>query len=128
MKAVAFVTAALLVTGAIPFTHAQPGDLACNQEPGNRFYWLERAFCDLSPNGPERAHGIVIWNLGISGTAESWKAPAPPSFRLLQTRGWDVIMLKRHNPSSTTSHAEKVRGQSCLDATCRTSCLTRPAD
>ena len=76
-------------------------DLACNQEPGNRFYWVERAFCDLEMSGPERAHGIIIWNHGISGTSPSWRAPAPPAFRLLQARGWDVIMLKRHHLAET---------------------------
>ena len=41
---------------------AQPADadLACDQEPGSRFYWVERAFCDLSMSGPARAHGVVI--------------------------------------------------------------------
>lgn len=76
---------------------APPGDLGCNQEPGNRFFWVERAFCDLPPNGPDRAHGIVIWNHGISATTEQWRAPVPPVFRLLQVRGWDVIIVKRHN-------------------------------
>src|SRR5439155_612315 len=76
---------------------AAPEELACNQQPGNRFFWLERAFCDLPTNGPERANGVIIWNHGISGTTQSWMAPAPPAFRLLQARGWDVIMLKRHH-------------------------------
>jgi len=72
-------------------------ELACGQEPGNRFYWVERAFCDLSVNGPEKAQGVIIWNHGISGTTEQWRYPVPPAFRLLQTRGWDVIAIKRHN-------------------------------
>jgi len=82
---------------------AQPTneERACNQEPGNRFYWIERAFCDLEMVGPDRASGIIIWNHGISGTNPSWRAPAPPALRLLQARGWDVIMLKRHNLAET---------------------------
>jgi pimeloyl-ACP methyl ester carboxylesterase len=76
---------------------AEPADLACGQEPGNRYFWVERAFCDMPAHGPERAAGIVIWNHGISGTTQSWRAPAPPAFRLLQARGWDVVMLKRHH-------------------------------
>jgi pimeloyl-ACP methyl ester carboxylesterase len=76
---------------------AAADDLTCNQQPDNRFFWLERAFCDLPPHGPERASGVVIWNHGISGTTQSWMAPAPPAFRLLQARGWDVIMIKRHH-------------------------------
>jgi pimeloyl-ACP methyl ester carboxylesterase len=76
---------------------AAPDELACNQQPGNRFFWLERAFCDLPAYGPERANGAVIWNHGISGTTQSWMAPAPPALRLLQARGWDVVMLKRHH-------------------------------
>jgi pimeloyl-ACP methyl ester carboxylesterase len=80
---------------------AAPDDLACDQEPGNRYYWLERAFCDLPPYGPEQAHGLILWNHGISGTTQSWKAPAPPVLRLLQFRGWDVIMLKRHHLAET---------------------------
>lgn len=87
----------VLAHGAAPATAAAADDLACEQQPGNRFFWVERAFCDLPVNGPERAHGAVIWNHGISGTTQSWMAPAPPAFRLLQVRGWDVIMLKRHH-------------------------------
>jgi len=51
--------------------------------------------------GPGRARGIVIWNHGISGTNPSWRDPAPPALRLLQARGWDVIMLKRHHLAGT---------------------------
>jgi pimeloyl-ACP methyl ester carboxylesterase len=80
---------------------AQPADWSCRQDPGNRFYWIERAFCDLDWGGPERAHGIVIWNHGIHGTSESWRAPAAPVLRLLQARGWDVIVLKRHHLAET---------------------------
>ena len=80
---------------------AASDDLACNQEPGNRYFWVERAFCDLPAHGPESAQGAVIWNHGISGTSRSWMAPAPPAFRLLQARGWDVIMLKRHHLAET---------------------------
>src|SRR2546428_674276 len=75
--------------------------MSCQQAPGNRFYWVERAFCDLEPSGPEKARGLIVWNHGISGTLESYKAPAPLAFRLLQARGWDVIMIKRHNLAET---------------------------
>jgi len=91
-----FATAFLLLTAA-PGISAGADDLACAQEPGNRFFWMERAFCDLELKGPERANGVVIWNHGISGTIQSWMAPAPPVLRLLQGRGWDVFMLKRHH-------------------------------
>ena len=80
---------------------AQSADMSCQQAPGNRFYWIERAFCDLELNGPEKAQGLIIWNHGISGTLESYKAPAPLAFRLLQARAWDVIMIKRHNQAET---------------------------
>ena len=102
MTVMALAFAALLWLFPAP-AGAQPraADLACHQEPGNRFYWLERAFCDLGMHGPERAHGVVIWNHGISGTLPAWRAPAPPVFRLLQERGWDVIMIKRHNLAET---------------------------
>jgi pimeloyl-ACP methyl ester carboxylesterase len=101
------VTVALLLVAALlslsgPLrVSAQPADLACGQTPGDRYFWVERAFCDLPAAGPERALGVIIWNHGISGTTESWRAPAPPAFRLLQARGWDVIMLKRHNLAET---------------------------
>jgi pimeloyl-ACP methyl ester carboxylesterase len=75
----------------------------CRQEPGNRFFWVERAFCSLPAHGPERALGIIIWNHGIHGTTQSWMAPAPPVFRLLQRRGWDVVMLKRHHLGETAA-------------------------
>lgn len=81
---------------------AQPVDLSCQQAPGNRFFWVERAFCDLEMNGPEKAQGLVIWNHGINRTLESYKAPAALVFRLLQRRGWDVIMIKRHNQAENT--------------------------
>ena len=93
----ASVLLGLFISLAPRMAGAQAGDLACGQEPGNRFFWVERAFCDLPANGPERANGIIIWNHGISGTTQSWMAPAPPVFRLLQARGWDVVMLKRHH-------------------------------
>ena len=80
---------------------ADSNDLGCQQEPGDRFFWLERGFCDLPVHGPDRANGVVIWNHGISGTRQSWMAPAPPVLRLLQHRGWDVIMLKRHHSAET---------------------------
>jgi len=92
----ALLAMALVVLGASRAA-AQPDALACNQQPGNRFFWLERAFCDLPSHGPERANGVIIWNHGISGSTQSWMAPAPPAFRLLQARGWEVIMLKRHH-------------------------------
>src|SRR6267143_61610 len=100
MRIAAILVGALLWL-APRIADAEPGEMACGQEPGNRFFWIERAFCDLPPNGPERAHGIVIWNHGISGTTQSWMAPAPPVFRLLQSRGWDVIMVKRHHLAET---------------------------
>src|SRR5574341_2126353 len=81
---------------------AQPVDMSCQQAPGNRFFWVERAFCDLEMNGPEKAQGLVIWNHGINRTLESYKAPAALVFRLLQRRGWDVIMIKRHNQAENT--------------------------
>jgi pimeloyl-ACP methyl ester carboxylesterase len=84
-----------------PHVVAQSDDLACQQQPGNRFFWLERAFCDLPTAGAEHASGVVIWNHGISGTTQAWMAPAPPVVRLLQARGWDVIMLKRHHAAET---------------------------
>lgn len=83
---------------------ATPDELACNQQPGNRFFWMERAFCDLPAYGPERATGAVIWNHGISGTTQSWMAPAPPALRLIQARGWDVVMLKRHHGAEASSN------------------------
>lgn len=93
--------AALFLLPATAAAQPTNAELACNQEPGRRFYWVERAFCDLEMSGPERAQGVVIWNHGISGTNPSWRAPAPPAFRLLQARGWDVIMLKRHHLAET---------------------------
>ena len=98
----AVLVVALLML-AVPGAAAPPDPLACNQEPGNRFFWTERAFCDLPAHGPQRAHGAIVWNHGISGTTQSWMAPAPPAFRLLQARGWDVIMLKRHHAAEASN-------------------------
>ena len=59
--------AAALVLRVPAASHAQPDELACGQEPGNRFFWLERAFCDLPRNGPDRALGIVTRRRSRSG-------------------------------------------------------------
>ena len=91
----------LLAPVSTPAQTAQTDPLACKQEPGSRFFWVERAFCDLPVHGPDKALGIVIWNHGISGSTQSWMAPAPPVFRLIQARGWDVVMLKRHHLAET---------------------------
>lgn len=91
------ILALLALCAATPAIAAPPEDAACNQQPGDRFYWVERGFCDLEVHGPERARGIVIWNHGLSGTRVQWSAPVPLTFRLLQARGWDVIIIKRHN-------------------------------
>jgi len=69
----------------------------CGQKPENRFYWTERAFCDLRVHGPAKAQGVVIWNHGLSGTNVQYAAPAALTLRLLQLRGWDVIKNSRHN-------------------------------
>jgi pimeloyl-ACP methyl ester carboxylesterase len=84
-------------------------DLTCNQSPGSRYYWVERAFCDMESHGPDRANGIIIWNHGISGTTEQWRYPVPPVFRLLQARGWDVIALKRHNLAEVNAESSLYR-------------------
>lgn len=81
---------------------ADPPDLRCEQEPGNRFFWTEWGFCDLTAHGPGRARGIVIWNHGISGTNEQYKAPPALVFRLLHARGWDVIKIARNNLGETS--------------------------
>lgn len=71
--------------------------LRCGQEPGDRWSWLERGYCDLPRHGPGKAQGVIIWNHGIAGTIVQHKAPPAHAMRMLQTRGWDVIAIKRHN-------------------------------
>ena len=80
-------------------------DLRCGQEPGNRFFWVERGFCDLQMLGPERALGIVIWNHGISGTGPQYQVPPALVMRLLQAKGWDVIKINRNNLGETSVEA-----------------------
>jgi len=92
----AFLAAMIVLIGAA-VAGAAPATLVCDQEPGARLYWVERGFCDLEMNGPEHAQGIIIWNHGINATTEQWRAPTPPAFRLLQARGWDVLILKRNH-------------------------------
>jgi pimeloyl-ACP methyl ester carboxylesterase len=86
-----------------PAAPAAETDLWCDQAPGNRFFWTEWGFCDLSPHGPHAAQGIVIWNHGISGTSEQFKAPPALALRILHARGWDVVKLNRHNLGETAS-------------------------
>src|SRR5437773_5954093 len=91
------VLATTLLLLTIPHeVSAQADDLACAQQPGNRFFWVERAFCDLALNGPDRANGVVIWNHRMSGTNQSSMAPAPPILRLLHACGSALLMLTRH--------------------------------
>ncbi|MBI2204437.1 MAG: alpha/beta fold hydrolase [Candidatus Rokubacteria bacterium] len=90
-----------LTLGAGTSAAAAPDPTACGQSPGQRFFWVERAFRDIPLLGPARAQGVVIWNHGIHGTNESWRDPAPPVLRLLAARGWDVVILKRHNLAET---------------------------
>ena len=71
--------------------------MRCGQGALNRWSWAERAFCDLPWHGPTKASGIVIWNHGISGTSVQYASPVPPVFRLLQSRGWDVVKIARNN-------------------------------
>lgn len=94
-----FVAAALATT---PVVVADAPDLRCGQEPGTRFFWTEWGFCDLEPHGPEKARGLVIWNHGISGTAEQYKAPPAMALRLLHARGWDIMKLNRNNLGETS--------------------------
>lgn len=105
---VAFGVALGLILSAAAVPAAPPAS-ACGQFPGHRFTWVEPAFCDLPAVGAERAHGVVIWNHGISGTTESYLAPVPPALRLLQARGWDVAAVKRHNLAEIDAESSVAR-------------------
>src|SRR5712691_12882961 len=84
--------------------------LRCGQTSLSRWAWAERAFCDLPWHGPTKASGIVIWNHGISGTAVQYAGPVPPVFRLLQSRGWDVVKIARNNLGETSVEQSLYRG------------------
>jgi dienelactone hydrolase len=96
MRALVPVLALAILVGLAVDARAQVDD-ACDQEPGQRFFWIERAFCDLEHHGPEAAQGVIIWNHGISGSLPQFREGVPPAFRLAQARGWDVLALKRHH-------------------------------
>jgi pimeloyl-ACP methyl ester carboxylesterase len=83
--------------------------MRCGQTPLNRWFWLERAFCDLPWHGPAKASGVVIWNHGILGTVTQYSTPVPPVFRLLQTRGWDVLKIARNNLGENSSEQSLYR-------------------
>src|SRR5438093_12376797 len=69
------VLATTLLLLTIPHeVSAQADDLACAQQPGNRFFWVERAFCDLALNGPDRANGVSSGTTGCP-------APINPGWR-----------------------------------------------
>jgi len=76
--------------------------MRCGQNPLGRWFWVERAFCDMPWHGPSRAGGIVVWNHGIHGTVGQYVAPVPPVLRLLQARGWDVVKIARNNLGETS--------------------------
>ncbi len=81
----------------------------CGQTPLNRWFWVERAFCDQSWHGPAKASGVVIWNHGILGTVAQYSAPVPPVFRLLQARGWDVLKIARNNLAENSAEQSLYR-------------------
>src|SRR5258705_275495 len=76
--------------------------MRCGQLPLGRWFWVERAFCDMTWHGAAAAKGVVIWNHGIHGTVAQHAAPVPPVLRLLQARGWDVVKIARNNLGETT--------------------------
>ena len=76
--------------------------MRCGQPPLGRWFWVERAFCDMRWHGAASANGVVIWNHGIHGTVAQHAAPVPPVLRLLQARGWDVVKIARNNLGETT--------------------------
>jgi pimeloyl-ACP methyl ester carboxylesterase len=83
--------------------------MRCGQNPLGRWFWVERAFCDMPWHGPATAGGIVIWNHGIHGTVGQYVAPVPPVFRLLQARGWDVVKIARNNLGETSGEQSLYR-------------------
>lgn len=83
--------------------------MRCGQTPLNRWFWSERAFCDMAWHGPSKASGVVIWNHGIHGTVMQYTAPVPPVFRLLQARGWDVVKIARNNLGETSGEQSLYR-------------------
>lgn len=66
--ALSFALALGLTLGAGTSAAAAPDPTACGQSPGPRFFWVERAFCDIPLLGPARAQGVMIWNHGIHGS------------------------------------------------------------
>ena len=80
----------------------------CGQLPLGRWFWVERAFCDM-PWHAAAAKGVVIWNHGIHGTVAQHAAPVPPVLRLLQARGWDVVKIARNNLGETTGEQSLYR-------------------
>ena len=75
----------------------RPETSRATNRPGTGFSGWNGRFATSSPAGPAKAQGIIIWNHGVSDTNEQWRAPAPLALRLLQARGWDVIIIKRNN-------------------------------
>lgn len=72
-------------------------DLACNQKPHGRAYWVEYGFCDLLIKGPAAARGLVLWSHGVNGDKEQYKSLPPPIVRRLERAGWDVVKINRNN-------------------------------
>lgn len=105
-----------LLLAAATARAADAPDLGCGQEPANRFFWTEWGFCDLPAHGPEKARGVVIWNHGISGTSEQYKAPPALVLRLLYGRGWDVIKLNRNNLGETSRDLSLARATERTEA------------
>src|SRR5207247_11232231 len=64
---------------------------------GQPFLLVWATFREPSVKRPEEAPRRNNLNPWLPGNTEQWRYPVPPAFRLLQTCGWDVIAIKRHN-------------------------------
>ena len=83
--------------------------MRCGQQPLGRWFWVERAFCDMPWHGAVSAKGVVIWNHGIHGTVAQYGAAVAPVLRLLQARGWDVVKIARNNLGETSGEQSLYR-------------------
>jgi pimeloyl-ACP methyl ester carboxylesterase len=75
---------------------------------------LDPAYADLTPLGPEKARGIVIYSHGRSLSGEDMESPSPRYLALLAKSGWDVVRFNRPSKedrldSSSADLAGKIR-------------------
>jgi pimeloyl-ACP methyl ester carboxylesterase len=81
MRMIAAFSLAFLTLAAMPATAQR--------------YQVVRGFEDIADIGPEKAHGVIIWNHGVHGQQDRSSSPPPSYLKKAVASGWDILHIKR---------------------------------